>query len=404
MSQTSVTQLRRQFVILGFAKGFLFWHAIEKLFESRIGITPTQIVAIGVVAQGSKVFFELPTSVFADRWDRRKVLITAQIAMIICTITLGFAHSIQIYIIGTLFWSLSDALSSGVYEAFAYDSIAAAGHKNRFKEIYTRMNSSELFSIGLAGAVAGVLALHFNIRLSFFLSATSALICLVLFLRFREPPRERTSDQNVHWLAHLGGAFKVIATPKIRWTAALYITLIGFLSIWYEYYQLLGLDIKLSSVLFGSLLTVLTFGMIVGSELAHKLAANKTVLTSTWVVLILSQLVGLRFATTLGVFSSLFVTFIAFMLIELYLELYLQDNISSERRATVFSLLTTLSYAWFFVLATIFALVLSHLGIRMTLTIASTPLVVLAVIDIIRRTPWATGKVSTEVAIEEVTS
>lgn len=402
MPQQNLSNLRRQFVILGFAKGFLLWYAIEKLFQTKIGITPEQIIAIGVVAQGSKVFFELPTSVFADRWDRRKALIIAQLLMIASTLVLGVSNSIPVYIVGILLWALCDALNSGVYEAFAYDTVAHAGHKNKFKAIYTRMNSSELLSIGLAGMLAGVLAQHFDLRLSFFLSAISGIVCILFLLRLQEPPRERTSDDGTNWIGHIGGAFRIIASPKIRWTAAIYITLIGFLGAWYEYYQLLGIEAKLSPFLFGSLITFLTFGMLVGSELAHKIAATRKALAVVWVVLMLTHLIGLRFASATGVFISLFITFIVLMMIELYLELYLQDNISSERRATVFSMLTSLSYAWFFVLAAIFGLTLSHIGIRGALTVASLPLLILGVIDIARRIPWATNKVSDSAPEEEV--
>jgi predicted MFS family arabinose efflux permease len=403
MIPESLQKLRRQFIVLGFAKGLLFWYAIEKLFETRIGITPAQIVIIGVIAQGSKVFFELPTSVFADRWDRRKVLIIAQLAMIASCLILGVSHSIAIYIVGTLFWSLSDALNSGVYEAFAYDTIAAAGFKSKFKQIYTRMNSSELVSIGLAGIIAGLLALQFNLRLSFFLSAVSASICLLFLFRLQEPPRNRTTDEQVGWGRHIGGAFKIIASPQIRWVAIIYIIFIGFMSIWYEYYQLLGLDVRLSPFLFGSLISIMTLGMTVGSELAHRLAATKRTLVAAWVVLFVTHLVCLRFHSAIAVFAMLFITFLVFMMFELYLGLYLQDKLSSERRATVFSLLTTVSYAWFFVLAAVFGLIINHVGIRTTLTITSLPLLLVGAIDIFKAVPWATGKVSDEVAaVEEI--
>lgn len=107
--------IKVQLYILAIARGTVFWYAIEKLFELQINITLPQIVIIGIIAQASKAIFEIPTSIVADRWSRRNILLAANVFMIICSIILGTSSTMIIYIIGTLFWSLSDALSSGVY-------------------------------------------------------------------------------------------------------------------------------------------------------------------------------------------------------------------------------------------------------------------------------------------------
>jgi MFS family permease len=398
---TPLGALRGQLIALGIAKGLLFWYAIEKLFETRIGFSPEQIVLVGIIAQGSKVVFELPTSVFADRWSRRNILLLAQASMFVCCLVLGLSNSLGIYILGTLFWSLSDALTSGVYEAFAYDSLSTSGHKKHFQKVYTRMKSSELVAMALAGIVAGVLSLHFSLRLSYFLSLVSTLACGVL-LRLPEPNIRRATDGASNWFNHIGGAIRILTSPQLRWPAAIYVTLIGFLSVWYEYYQLLGIDIKLSPLLFGSLISVLTFGMMIGSEIAHHKPGSRKVLTLVWVALLVTHLGGLRFHTTWIAFVSLFVTFIALMLLEIYLEIYIQDTISSERRATVFSLAATLGYACFFVLAALFGLALKPFGIRGALTLASLPILLLGAIDIARGLPWATDKVASGPLMGEI--
>ena len=401
-SETSLTRLRRQLIALGIAKGLLFWYAIEKLFETRIGFGPQEIILIGVLAQGSKIALELPTSVFADRWSRRNVLLLAQAAMFVCCVVLGLSSSLLVYCVGVLFWSLSDALTSGVYEAFAYDSVEAAGYKRHFQKIYTRMKSGELTSMALAGVIAGVLSLHFSLRFSFFLSIVSTLGCSVLLLRLPEPAVKQAMSNTVTWLGHVNGAFKTLVGPKLRWPALIYITFVGFLSIWYEYYQLLGIDIKLSPLLFGSLISVLTLGMMIGSEIAHRQSGTRQTLIAVWVVLLLTHLIGLRFHTVWVAFMSLFVTFVALMLLEIYLELYIQDTIISEQRATVLSLASTLSYACFFIFAGILSLALKPLGIRGALTMVSLPLLLLGVVDIAKRVPWAIGKKAPEPLAEEI--
>jgi MFS family permease len=401
-SQPTLAYLRKYLILIGIAEGMIFWYAIEKLFEAHIGITPEQIILIGVVAQGSKIIFELPTSVFADRWNRRNTLIASALLTLLCTVILGIADSVLMYVIGTLVWALGDALRSGVNEAFAYDSLKAAGFKSHFQKVYTRMKSGNLGSMALAGIAAGVLSTYLDLRIPYFLSTIPILISILLLLRLEEPPIKRTTDAATSWWGHIKGAGKLISSSKLRWPATIYISLFGLLSIWYEYYQLLGIDIKLSPFLFGSLISVLTLGMVAGAEIAHKKGGTKPMILLVWLTLMATHLVGLRFGTVLSAFISLFITFIALQLHEIYLEIHLQDNIPSERRATIMSLIGTLGYAWFFLLAGIIVFALKPLGIRGALTLASLPLLILGIIDIIKGIPWAAGKKSPESLPDEL--
>ena len=226
--------------------------------------------------------------------------------------------------------------------------------------------------------------------------------CSALLLRLPEPPIRRTADGTLGWVGHIGGALKILAGPKLRWPALLYAILIGLLSVWYEYYQLLGIDIRLTPVLFGSLLSVLTIGMVVGSEIAHRRPATRRMLLTVWGVLLATHLAGLRFRNVWIAFVSLFITFVALMLLEIYLEIYVQATISSERRATVFSLAATLGYVCFFLFAGLFVVMLKGFGVRGALTAVSLPLLALGVADMAQGSRWATGQVAPEPLTEEV--
>ncbi len=402
-AHASLSFLRRHLILIGLANGLIFWYAIEKLFQANIGMTAQQIVLVGILAQGSKVIFELPTSVFADRWNRRNTLIAADVLLIACSIILGTATSVEGYIVGSLVWALSDALGSGVHEAFAYDSLKMAGHTSHFKKVYTRMTSSHLIGLAVAGLTAGALSTHFELRLQYFLAIVPLSCSIALLLRLKEPPLKRTTEMALGWIGHIGGAFKIMTSSKLRWPAALYISLFGLLTVWYEYYQLVGIDIKLGPFLFGSLITVLTLGMAIGSEIAHHKGGSKRMVIAVWLVLAATHLIGLRFGTTLAAFVSLFITFVALQLQEIYLKVYLQDNIPSERRATIMSLISTVGYVWFFALAGLFVWVLERLGVRGALTLASLPLLILGVVDVLKRLPWAVGKRSSdELAADEL--
>ena len=393
--------LRFKLVALGLSKGLLFWYAIEKLFESKIGLSPAQIVAVGVLAQGSKLIFELPTSIIADRWSRRRILLAGQTSMLICCIIAGLSNTLLVYTAGVLFWSLSDALTSGVYEAYAYDTIASAGHKRQFQKIYTRMKSAELISMATAGLVAGMLALLYSSRLSYFLSLVSVVGCGWYLLQLPDSRVQREITADREWVSHLSRAFRTLMSTQLRWPICIYIAFMGFLSIWYEYYQLLGVDSRLSPGLFGSLISVLTIGMVVGSEIAHRVRSSRTILSGIWVTLLLTHVVGLHFKGVAAAITCIFITFIALMLLQMYLEVYIHNVIDSHHRATIFSLASTLGYACFFLLAAIFGIAIHHLGIREALTLTSIPILLLGVVDILKGSPWAIKQPLPELLTED---
>jgi predicted MFS family arabinose efflux permease len=387
-------KLKRNLFLLAISRGMVFWYAIDKLFQSHIGITLGQIVLIGVIAQGSKVLFELPTSIVADRWNRRNILLLANASLLVSSVILGFSKGSVTFIIGVLFWSLCDALFSGVYEAFAYDSVATAGYKQQFRRIYTRMSSLDWLSLAFAGVAAGVFSHFFGLRGTFFISVIPILVSVKVLLSMSEPKIIRTSDSDISWIHHLGGAFKLMNSRVIRWTILLFILLFGLQSVWYEYYQLIGVQVKVPITIFGLLLAAMTIGMAIGAEIAHHQPANRKTLLAIWVIVIITHLLGLHFTQHAVVLANFVLAFIALQTLMLYLELHIHDHLESSHRATVFSLATTISYAWFFVLAGLFTIALHRFGARQAFMVASLPFLLAGVIDVVTKSSWAPNKVA----------
>jgi MFS family permease len=369
-------------------RGFVFWYGIEKLFQLHIGLNFQQIVVIGIIAQASQVIFELPTSIVADRWSRRNILIIAHIAMIASCIVIALSKNFGIYSIGVILWACFNALSSGVYEAFAYDYLATRGQKNKFRQVYTRLVSSELLTLALTGLIAGVISRFFSLQLNFFLTIPFFLASIMLLLGTEEPPIKRTTDIGLTWTRHLREAFGVMRSDFLRSAVIIYTVLLGLQAIWYEYYQLVGIDVKVPTIVFGSMIGILTLGMMAGAEIAHKWRASRGIIFKIWLVLIITQLIGLRVGIATLALGNIFIAFVAFRALRAYLEIILHDRIESHVRATIFSLASTAGYAIFFVLALAFTFLLPHIGIRSTLTIISLPLLALGLTDIMKRIGW----------------
>jgi predicted MFS family arabinose efflux permease len=384
--------LRLHLLLLAAAEGAIFWYAIEKLYYMHAGVTLSQLVALGMFCQASKIVFELPTSIFADRWSRRGTLLASCFFMIVSCLVLGLSSSLPLFYVGLGFWSLRDALRSGVYEAFAYDSLKAQGLQKRYQKIYTRMVSVELSVLTVAGLLAGWLGSRYGLHLTFFASIVPMILGGAVLLHMQEPPISRTKEQGENWLRHLAGSAKIMRQAHVRWTILLMTATMGVTFFCYEYYQLLGLDVKTPESWFGVLIGAATLGMVAGAELSHKQPGTKAWIAGSWATIAAAMLFGLRLGSTAGALLTIFVLFVGIRILRVYLEVYLHDHIPSERRATIFSLSGSLSYIWFFGTAGVFSLLLPHIGTRTAMTVAFAPLLALGVLDLLSRFTWAVNK------------
>ncbi len=372
----------------------MFWYAIEKLFEIGIGISPPQIVTIGLVAETSKILIELPTSIIADRWSRRNLLVAANTILLFAVALLGLSHNFTMYLVATLVWSVSDALTSGTYQAFIYDSIAeATGETKIFSRLYPRLLSFEMVTTAAAGIASSVISSVWSLQATYFLSLIPVFIGLVTITKMREPVIKRSSDLGLSVLHHAKDTLRTIARPAVRWVSTMYLIITGLTIVWYEFYQLLAIEVHVPEHIFGAIIGFMTIGVALGSELARKLPRARSVIVVLWAAFATISLGFLRANNWLVIIAAIFSIAIAGRALQIYMEVYLHSQTQSAYRATIISTLTTLSYAVFFVLALVFNVAIHHFSARTTMTLVTLPILMLATIDVVRRVPWANQKV-----------
>lgn len=294
MKANSIASLRRHLMLMAASRGAVFWYGIEKLYYLQIGITLRQVVLLGMLSQCSKILFEIPTSVYADRWSRRNTLIASYFIFIVASCVLGLATNIWGIVAGTIVWSLSDSLLSGVYEAFTYDSLKARGKAHLYRSTYARMLSTEFLVMAVAGVAASLIGSQVGMRINFFLTVMPLFLAMYILWRMDEPDITRTTQLGEKWYTHLGGALKIIRKPGLKWVVALYAALMSTTYLWYSNYQLVGVEVRLPEAWFGLLISALLLGMVAASEISHKLAGTRGVVLLGWLTLVIATVVGLR--------------------------------------------------------------------------------------------------------------
>lgn len=331
-----------------FIEAFIFWYAIEKLLWSSSGITPEQIIILGVIAQSSQILIEVPSSIIADRWSRRKSLIIASIFMLISIIVVLTAQSMLAFAVMSLTWALYFSFQSGTINAYIYDLLKERGEQSQYRKALSRYATLQLAGLLVSSLAASVLIEFGNYLTPYWVTIIPTAAAIIILWRMRDPVIERTEQSTGTAYNHVYSAIRNIS--KKRWLAAIFIALALVTAgrfIWYEYYQLFALDREVAVVLFGLMLALIHIGNIFGSELAHRIKSPHRVLVISLTALIVSTIALTFTSGSLVVILFLVVCFFGSQAGTIVLDENLQHETKSELRATTLSLASLVGRVFF---------------------------------------------------------
>lgn len=384
----AVQRFQKHIYLFSFFEGLIFWYAIEKLFMQSIGLSIAAIVTIGLIAQAGKMVFEIPSSVLADRWNRRNTLILGTLIMVVASALLPLTKTGLEYTLFVLLWTVYYAFKSGTDAAFIFDSLKMFRAEKQFQHILARYHSWEYIGLIVSGLVTGFIVTATNIQIPFWLTIAPLLCGVVVLWRLPEPKLEKQHDEQSKWWSHAMYAAREIKQRSIMWVAALYAMLFALLFIWYEYYQVYGLAVHTPDLWFGSLLAVLCLGLITGAEITRRVIITKKIIVLFWLALAATHLCGFLVTNFVSCMLVIFVTMTAIQILYLSFVNTINQNIGSARRATVISLAGSASQFLFLLLALLFRAATDAWSVQAAFMVASLPLLVLGVVDVVRHVPW----------------
>ena len=139
--------------------------------------------------------FEIPSSLIADKFSRKKVIMASSVMFIFCNAIFLLSQSQSAFIIHMVLAGIGVALFSGTIEALIYDELKAIGKEEKYQKALSFYHIA--FSLGLSTALfsSSFLMKHgyyVIIVVSLALSFTSLLI-FTLFMK--ETPRTKTVDE-----------------------------------------------------------------------------------------------------------------------------------------------------------------------------------------------------------------
>ena len=169
-----------------FFMGLWFILPISVIFLQNFGISYTQIGILEFTVAFLLIMLEIPTGVFSDFLGKKKTLFLASLFWTLAMFSIGKSSIFSLFLLGFIFWGISDALLSGTRAAFLYDSLKRL---NRSSEYLKFKGVSELI-IAIATIISSLVGAYLyqsNIRLPWLLFGFSSLIASFFIIISKEP-------------------------------------------------------------------------------------------------------------------------------------------------------------------------------------------------------------------------
>ncbi|MGD8701767.1 MAG: MFS transporter [Desulfosarcina sp.] len=351
-----------------------FYYPIFTVLFLDFGLTVAQFSILNAVWAATIVMAEVPSGALADIVGRRRLLVFAAFSMLVEMAILCLAPRGNIsllfgfFLINRVLSGLAEAAASGADEAIAYDSLQAEGLSDqwgRVLDVQMRLRSvmfiltmsvgAAVYDPELMTRVAGFLGsghqftqdqtLRFPLYLTFIL----ALFTLASVFRLEEvcasPGADGTCEKQFSGPAL--DAFKltlstggwILRTPFVLAVIAFGMLFDGILrmviTLASQYYRMVLLPESLYGIL-GSVMAVM--GLFI-PRLALRIAENHSPAFCLWVTAAtaLAGLFGMTFFWPYAGLLPALVAFSALYMVGFYVSYFVNQEASSERRATVLS-------------------------------------------------------------------
>lgn len=281
--------------IAGFFEGFVLWYAIEKLFMTNIGFDPRSIALVVIVAGVTGLLLEVPFGILADRWSRKGVLILANVALILASLTLGLSETVLQYTIAYIFFGMYAAMFSGTVDSIVYDTLLEENGSRKGYEKYFGYRAL-IASVGLIASsfVGGFIAISLDLKATYLLTIPFTLVAIGILLFLKEPQIHK-HQANIKVFKHIKETFSLVTKKGfIAWIIIALITSYILLEILYEMDQLWLIALGMPLYLYGPVNAIQLAGYGLGGPLASILVKKNIYI---WV----SCVIALGCAVLLGI-------------------------------------------------------------------------------------------------------
>jgi MFS family permease len=346
------------------------------------------------------IFLEAPSGALADLIGRKKMVVAGALfeLMSICWFA-SIETPLDVWVANIL-WMIGSSFSSGANTSLIYDSLVELGEEYRFEQVEVQAVSYLLLGSALSSLFTGALA-EVDLRLPILLSIPGVIVSVYITFCFTETgafeekvARKKFTfyellcvlnavTKGIHNLMKVSVLF-VVNNKEVKWLVFC-VTLVSVSAkVWFftynPYFELVNIDMRYYGVVFFFL------NMITWYFCKHAYRI-KSALGEKRVVILVLLGIGIPIIV-MGSYISIFS--VSFVLLQNvvrgmsspFFTAFLHAHLTSEKRATVDSIKSTVSGIAQFVALSAFGFALTTFGLPMSLQILGGITTVLGVIGI----------------------
>ena len=296
-------------------------------------------IAISTSFYIMSLIFEIPSGIFADIFGRKRTLNLASFFLLLGILLFSFGSGFWIFLFAGVFWGIGMAFDSGASNALLYDTLIELKREKEFKKIQGNI----LFTTYLFMGLSSIIAIYFyniNPRFPFYLASISVFIAFITSLLFKEPKYPKTNKKTRE---HLIDSLRVIfKNKKVLWIGIYSIILLEFIFIFTRnFIQPYLLSSGMKILYFGVLFASFRVFSSIGAKYSHKLENYFNIENSLLLLLLGLGLVFFILGIYIQIYSFILILVMYFILgaSRPLIDDYLNVNIKSNKRATIFSII-----------------------------------------------------------------
>ena len=333
-----------------FLHELLFLAAVIVPFLSELGLSMQQILITETFFSATIMFLEIPSGYFADRVGRKISIVLGSLFWIIGLFFYVECNNFWWLCLGAIFWGIGTSFNSGANEAMLYETLLQVNREKEYKKIQGNIFFYGRIASIVSSILGGMLAL-ISLKLTAYATLVPIIICFCISLSLYETKHKKTNHET--W-QHFKKIFEesFLHNKKLRYFI-IFSAIGGFYSIEFWLDQKYWENLKIPIYYFGIIVAGMSLFSAFGSKYAKEIEEKIGIKNSLIMIAVIPICVWLVFANapTIWIIPLFFIpSGLRGFFVPIFND-FVQKNVSSDRRATIMSVMSLFQRMIFFIFA-----------------------------------------------------